>query len=139
LLKGFRVCSKASPRDYRGLRASHLEGGTVFAYQVTTIELNEPVAPEFRDILREELFQTSRNCSDPQDMSFDMPRLSFDMPRAETPQDARALWGQRRVECPQPPTPHPSGERPWPRWRRGLPLWGSYGTENERILAASIF
>src|SRR5262249_6052446 len=25
--------------------------------------------------------------------------------------------------APQPPTPHPSGDRPWPFWRRGLPLW----------------
>jgi hypothetical protein len=46
--------------------------------QVTTIELNEPVAPEFCNILPDELFQTSRNCSDLRDMSFhtfDMPRL----------------------------------------------------------------
>ena len=65
---------------YRGLRASHLE--VVKRYrlyvhgQVTTMEFNEPVAPEFHDILR--MFQTSRNCSDLRDMSFhtyDMPRL----------------------------------------------------------------
>src|SRR5262249_48826160 len=34
-----------------------------------------------------------------------------------------ALYRPRRVECPQPPTPHPSGDRPWLHWRRGLPLW----------------
>jgi hypothetical protein len=28
--------------------------------------------------------------------------------------DAWALNGQRRWDAPQPPTPHPSGERPWP-------------------------
>ena len=41
-------------------------------------QLNEPVAPELCNILPDELFQTSRNCSDLRDMSFhtfDMPRL----------------------------------------------------------------
>ena len=47
--------------------------------QVTTIELNEPVAPEFRNILPDELFQTIEKLfRSPRHMSFhtfDMPRL----------------------------------------------------------------
>jgi hypothetical protein len=37
---------------------------------------------------------------------------------------ACAFNGQRRVECPQPPTPHPSGERPWPALGAGVFLYG---------------
>src|SRR5215472_9356235 len=59
----FQVCSKASPRDIasrepptsRWLNATY---ALCVRGQVTTIELNEPVAPEFRNILPDELFQT---------------------------------------------------------------------------------
>ena len=51
---------------------------------------------------------------------------------------ACALNRQRRVECPQPPTPHPSGERPWPALGAGVFLCGPLCTMASEELAAPL-
>src|SRR5262249_38744021 len=102
----FQVCSKASPRDIAScgpptsmwLNATY---ALCVVGQVTTIELNEPVAPEFRNILPDELFQTVEivpileTClSTCHAFSFHMPTLST----CHTPAlISRNYWDQREL------------------------------------------
>src|SRR5262249_39905760 len=88
----FPVCSKVSPLDIAGCgpttsRWSNATYAVCVHGQVTTTELNEPVAPEFRTILPDELFQTVEKLFRSSRYVFPHATLSlstchaFDMPR----------------------------------------------------------
>ena len=81
-----RSCGSAA--DIEGAEIPRCSCWVLCAHgQVTTIELNEPVAPEFRDILPDELFQTVEKLFRSSRHVFRHARLSlstchaFDTPR----------------------------------------------------------
>jgi hypothetical protein len=51
------------------------------------------------------------------------PGLENNFAQRKLPQTPERCIDSAGWSAPQPPTPHPSGDRPWLHWRRGLPLW----------------
>src|SRR5262249_40242398 len=122
-----QVISRAGSRSARAMSSrAEAEAGDLFASICDTSSFQTAGISNCRSIRR--VARARAGATPPGGLG-----LENNFAQRKLPQTPERCTDSAGWSAPQPPTPHPSGDRPWPHWRRGLPLWALI----ERTVSAS--